>query len=218
LNTVLKSIICLLIILVFLSSCATSNYYTAQTLKKDEQVLSPGIDNIFMYNPEKKDGISGLSPSFGYIHGLPYRFETGIRIFFPFGLEGMLRHQLNPPSFTVFDISSNLHFGARYYINDRNSRFANSYLKAGLTISKEISNSQLYLGYYRIFEKYVYHVYYDTENPPKQFDSVLSVGIATWRKGKMIFPEINYQFNSSDISNGILQFGFGFRIFINKKK
>jgi len=53
-KTSLKFISLLSTLFILLVHCATSNYYTAQTLKENESALSPGVDNILMYKSEKR--------------------------------------------------------------------------------------------------------------------------------------------------------------------
>jgi hypothetical protein len=204
-----------IILILLVSKCATSNYYTAQTLKKGEKALSPGFDNLFLYDMKDKDNTFGFSPSFGYIHGLPHRFETGLRYYFPFVLEGMVRNQLNPPSFKTFDISINLHVGIRYYFDDDGVNIFDEYIKPGLTISKEICEYQPFISYYRMYPEYSIG---DEETTKTYMNSVFAFGLAIPYKNDFIIPEINYQCRISNLSEGAFFIGIGIRTFINKKK
>ncbi len=151
---IVKKIILLIGVFLFISACAKANYYSAQTLKRGERVLSPAIDNLFLYKTATKKYTFGMTPSFGYVHGLPYRFEAGLRLYLPYVLEGMVRRQLNPRDFELFEVSANMHFGIRYLFNEDEAEVVDKYLKPGLTVSKEINRYQPYLGYCRLIPEY----------------------------------------------------------------
>jgi len=210
-----KYFVIFVILILLISNCATSNYYTAQTLKKGEKALSPGFDNIFLYDTKDKDNTFFFSPSFGYIHGLPYRFETGLRLYFPYVLEGMVRHQLNPSSFKAFDISANLHFGIRYYFDNDDAEIFDEYIKPGLTISKDINQYQPFISYYRMYPEYNTG---EEENFNNFINSVFAFGLAIPYKDNLIIPEINYQYRDSNLDEGLFFIGIGIRSFLNKKK
>jgi len=127
----------------------------------------------------------------------------------------MLRHQINSSSFSVFDISANLHFGIRYYFNKTDAELLDKYIKAGLTISKEINDYQPFLSYYRMYPEYRFG---ESENTKDYANSVIAFGLAIPYKNDLVIPEINYQFHGSDLSNGILFFGLGIRAFIKDNK
>ncbi|MBN1781142.1 hypothetical protein JW948_08470 [bacterium] len=193
-----------LIILLCFMRCSTFNYYSARTLKEGDSAISPGWDNLFLYDNEDKEYIFGLSPSLGYIYGLPYRCELGIRYNFPYVLEGMFRHQLNPESFKSFDISANMHFGAGFH--DFNTDI--HYIRPGITISKEIKRFQPYAGYYRIIPEYTKA---DEDDFRINARSAISFGLAFPYKKALIFPEMNYQYSGAGFSDGILLVGVGIR-------
>jgi len=138
----------LLLIFLIISSCITTNYYTARTLEKGKTVLTGGVDNLIWI--EEDEGIVDKNLSFslslGVATGLPWRFETGIRGYFPYIYEANLRHQLNPREFEWFDISANGHIGVSF--SEEFEEVSDPYFKYGLTISKEILNIQPYVSYY----------------------------------------------------------------------
>ncbi|MBD3225306.1 MAG: hypothetical protein GF313_11285 [Caldithrix sp.] len=197
------------------SACATTNYYTAQTLKQGEKALSPGVDNVLLYESDTGDYTFGMTPSLGYVHGLPWRLETGLRLYVPYVLEGMVRRQLNPNRFSALDLSANLHFGIRYFFDNREAEIVDQYLKPGVTISKNIKGWQPFLSYYRILPQYRTGRQSGDHRP---FNSVISTGIALPFGQDQIFPEINYQFRGAKVQKGIFFFGIGVRSFITKLK
>ena len=101
-------------------NCATSNYYTAQTLEQGQTAMTPGVDNLLWIVDDEGIVEKDLyfSPSFGIVTGLPYRLETGIRLY-PYILEASLRHQINPRSFKDFDMSINGHMGVIFGDKDK---------------------------------------------------------------------------------------------------
>ena len=207
-----KKIFLIVLMALFINRCATSNYYTAKTLKPDESAMNPGLDNLFLYDTDEGDHAFSFTPSLGYIHGLPWRFETGAKIYFPYALEVMLRNQLTPRSFNSFDLSANLHYGLRYFIGKDEIDVWDQYLKYGMTISKEIAWIQPFLSYYR-FIPLTRDRYFLDSDKDYYIDSNFSAGLAIFSdKDYLVIPEINYQLTNSDFSEGLLYFGIGLRV------
>ena len=121
----MKSVILLIIFIplfiIIINGCVTTNYYTAQTLEAGETVLTPGVDNLIWIENDGKvvDKHLTFSVSLGVATGLPWRFKTGIRGYFPYIYEANIRHQINPRSFDLFDISANFHGGSYLQIGSK---------------------------------------------------------------------------------------------------
>lgn len=198
---ILSAVLCL-----FDQGCISSNYYTGRTLKNGESVLTPSADNLIVIEEDK--GISekqfGLSPSLGYARGLPWQFEAGIRFHFPYVFEIILRKQLNPESFKLFDISANLHSGVNFPIDSK--YVSPPFFKYGLTVSKEIGTIQPYLGYY-----FINNYNFNREEDIMPQARSISIGIGFKYKKDLVLPEINY-FRLRD--KGIFSFGIGIRAFL----
>ena len=191
---------------VFLSSCVTTNYYTAQTLEDGETVITPGVDNLILIqkNGEVVEKQLGFGVSLGVATGLPWRFETGIRGYFPYIYEANIRHQLNPKSFDLFDISANFHSGI--LIGNKFKDITNPYMKYGLTISKEISSFQPYLSYYLVRDFRIQDIIFENDSY-----SIICFGVAIPFKTDLIFPECNYYIFDS-AWEGFFSIGVGVRV------
>ncbi|MBN2425452.1 MAG: hypothetical protein JXR46_11910 [Calditrichaceae bacterium] len=190
--------------------CATTNYYTAQTLEQGQMALTPGIDNLILVvdDDENIEKDAAFTPSLGIATGLPYRFETGIRAYIPYILEANLRHQLNPRTFKYFDLSINGHMGVVF--SDEFSSVSDPYFKYGLTLSKEIGAFQPFVSYY--FNKS--YVFRDESDGAVDY-KIICFGLAFRHKGNLIIPEFNY-YKQDYVSKGILSFGIGIRAILRK--
>lgn len=200
----------LLLILLF-SGCVTTNYYTGRTLEEGKTVLTPGVDNLILI--EQDEGIvekkMSFSISFGVAHGLPWRFETGIRGYFPYIYEVNLRHQINPRDFEWFDISFNGHMG--FVFSDRFADISPPYFKYGLTISKEIATLQPYFGWY-LNNNFSFRTYSDEISDY----TIFCFGLAIPFHGDLIMPECNY-LQGPDSGPGVYSIGIGLRASLDKK-
>ena len=198
------TLICVFFVLI--TGCVTTNYYTAQTLDDGETVLTPGVDNLIWIENNGKvvEKHLAFGVSLGVATGLPWRFETGIRGYFPYIYEANIRHQLNPKSFELFDISANFHGGIIF--TDKFKDITNPYIKYGLTISKDILSFQPYLSYYL-------SKYFIVENSSNENDdySIICFGVAIPFKTDLIFPECNYYVLDNDWE-GFFSIGIGVRV------
>lgn len=154
-----------------------------------------------------------LLPAIMMSYGLPLRLETSLRFMPKRFFDGILRFQVNPPSFDLIDCSINTHYG---YIID-----SYSYLKYGITISKNIHEYEPYLNY--SLYKFVNTQGHDltggilTGATQNFIDDNRSLGFGIGiplRKAKL-FPELNYQHYGKEYGNGIIHFGVGFRLYLN---
>ncbi len=202
----------LTVALLFFSSCISTNYYTARTLDKGETVITPGLDNLFFVSNEE-DGPKkslGFSPSLGIASGLPARFEAGARIFFPYTLEGMLRYQVNPKTFTWFDLSLNLHSGVIF--TERFNNVSKPYFKYGVMISKTFGSFEPYFGYY-----YNNNYFIGEDDTDMANFTILSFGMSLpIFDSDRIYPEVNYLTNNSS-GDSFLVFGLGLRVHLRKQ-
>ncbi len=199
------------VVFILLNGCVTTNYYTGRTLDDGEVVLTPGVDNLVIV--ENEDGIVqkdlSFSISFGIARGFPWRFEAGIRTYFPYVYEANLRHQINPRSFTWFDISANFHGGVILDIEEP-METTNPYFKYGLTISREIFGTQPYFSYYLVKNALLGEL---SDN--FDFEKTYCAGWALPYSGDLIFPEINY-FAGDGVRKGFFTFGIGVRAKLDK--
>jgi len=206
----MRLIVCIIIQIMFGTGCVTTNYYTGRTLEQGETVLTPGVDNLIWI--EKDEGVVekdiSFSISFGVATGLPWRFETGIRGYFPYIYEANLRHQINPRSFEWFDISANFHMGVVF--SEDFDELSSPYYKFGLTLSKEIERFQPYISYY-INPNYRSQSDWDDISEY----SIICFGLAIPFKNDLIFPECNY-YTSNHGENGFFTFGIGLRASLGK--
>jgi hypothetical protein len=186
----------------------TTNYYTAQTLDQGETVITPGVDNLIWIEKhgEVIEKHIAFSVSLGVATGLPWRFETGIRGYFPYIYEANIRHQINPKSFKAFDISANFHCGIG--ITEKFRSISQPYIKYGITVSKEISSIQPYLSYY-LTKDYIFIIENNFGEPANY--SILCFGVAIPFKTDLIFPECNYYVAPEGL-NGFFSIGIGVRV------
>ncbi len=199
-----------------LSGCvASSNFYTGRTLEEGKAALTVGLDDIAMGSRDESVTVtktSPLSPSIGGAVGLPLRLELGLRYFPPEFFEGTLRDQINPRSFTAFDVSLDLHYAVLFG--------GYSYFRYGATLSKNIHE----------FEPYVhYSAYAFAGSAAGEFDgSVTGItdaffhnlrsvgfGIGLPLRSLKVFPEMDYDYVGGDIRHGLWHFGVGFRVYTN---
>jgi hypothetical protein len=206
-----------ILILFLCSGCVvTSNYYTGRTLSEGKFAFAMGADDIILKSTEKSNEITKknpFTPSIILSYGLPLRLETSLRYIPTKFFEGGLRFQVNPYSFDVVDGSLNLHYG--YFITSY------SYLKYGVTLSKNISDFEPYVHYS------AYH-FINTQNvdlssgflsgATEEFingNRSVGIGLGIPLKKAMIFPEINYQYYGSSTKSGLIHFGIALRTYIN---
>lgn len=195
----------------FIGCIATTSYFTGKTLEKGKIALSPGLDNLVIKSTDKNIEIEKpvFTPSFGAAIGLPARFECGIRWFYVQTFEGILRWEATPNSFNnILDLSLNFIYG--YYIEEY------SYLKYGLTVSKDIYGFEPFIHYYQ------YHFLESKDRIYKElFSEVIDInrnigfGIAVPFSHAKLYPEMNYQFFNNDFSNGLYYFNLGIRANLN---
>jgi hypothetical protein len=207
-----SGIVFVIIINCVTSGCITTNYYTARTLEKGKTVMTPGIDNLIWIETDEglipKDVY--FTPSLGFAAGLPWRLETGMRFYLPYILEANLRHQLNPSTFKLFDISVNVHVGA--CLGNEMKYISHPYYKYGLTISKEIYTLQPYFSYY------LNKNYFVENKSDGLYDfSIICFGMAIPLQDILIFPEWNY-YTNIEADKGFLSFGMGARVPLKKSK
>jgi hypothetical protein len=197
-----------ILFVLFISGCITTNYYTGQTLEQGNTVLTPGVDNLVLIEQEEGvvDKDLSFSISVGVSHGLPWRFEAGIRSYFPYIWEANLRHQINPRSFTLFDISANFHSGI--VISTRFDDVSPPYYKYGLTLSKKIFTFQPFVSYY-INNKFKF----DKVEESTDF-RIISFGIAIPNHKDLIIPECSYYRSPS--GENFYSIGIGLRASLNR--
>ena len=198
-----------LYLILLISGCITTNYYTGRTLEEGKTVLTPGVDNIIIMEEEEgllKKNFS-FSLSLGIATGLPWRFEAGLRTYFPYIWEADIRYQITPRSFDWFDLSANFHSGVVF--SDRFKEVSSPYYKYGFTISKEIMGIQPYVGYYLNS-----HYLYERDAEWSDF-GVVCFGLAIPFRDDFIIPECNYLRNR-DGDFGVYSIGIGIRASLNK--
>lgn len=197
--------------------CATSsNFYSAKTLDENKFALTFGADDILIKSSDKSLTVSKdepLVPSLGAVYGLPFRLESSLRWYPPRLLEISLRKQVNPRSFNLFDGSINFSYG--YFFNHY------SYLKYGVSISKDIHEFEPYVHYS------FYHFISATEGDfsdsfisgaIEEFinaNRTIGLGIGLPVKKLKFYPEVDYQYFNNNLSNGLWHFGIGVRICTN---
>ncbi len=202
----------------FLCGCvASSNFYSGRTLEEGKYSIGVGADDIAMKSSDNSLSVSKNSPfvpSVGGAYGLPWRFEIGMRYYLVNLLGLSLRHQVNPRSFDLVDLSLNLQYDLRF------GQYSD--LRYGATLSKNIHE----------FEPYVHYTAYHfigstTDVLQDSFISgvaetfvnqnrLIGLGVALpLQKKAKIYPEVNYQYFGGDLSHGLWHFGIGFRFFPN---
>ena len=192
------------------SGCMTTNYYTGKTLESGKTVVTPGADNLILI--ESKEGIVekdiAFSISMGVATGLPWRFEVGIRNYFPYIWEANVRHQLNPRSFNWFDLSANFHAGVVF--SPKFEEVSPPYYKYGFTLSKEILSLQPFVSYY-------INNQFEFERVAQRTDfEIICFGIGIPFKGDLIIPECSYYRSPSGVN--FYSVGIGVRVDLNKPK
>ena len=195
---------------------ATSHFYSAKTLESTKFAFAVGADDIAVRSTDQSVQISKkapFTPSIAIAYGLPYRIETDLRWFPTRFLEGSVRCQVNPPTFDILDGSVNVSYAIVFG--------GYSYLKYGITISKNISE----------FEPFVHFAFYNFLGAGKGdfADSYISgaiddfisnnrsigFGVAIPSRKAKLFPEVDYQFFRNEIGSGLWHFGVGMRVYPN---
>jgi hypothetical protein len=199
-----------IITLLSFSSCITTNYYTGRTLESGKTVVTPGADNLILI--ESKEGVVkkdiAFSISMGVATGLPWRFEIGLRNYFPYIWEANIRHQINPRTFELFDLSANLHAGVVF--SEDFDDVSPPYYKYGFTLSKEIFNLQPFVSYYLNNQ-------FEFERVAQRTDfEIICFGIGIPFKGDLIIPECSYYRSPSGVN--FYSIGIGVRVDLNKPK
>jgi hypothetical protein len=200
-----------------LYGCVTSsNFYTGRTLEEKKFSIGIGADDIILKSSEESISISKkkpMTPSISLAYGLPWRLEVSLRYFPTHFIESTLRGQINPQSFDIFDCSLNLSYAALIG--------GYSYLKYGISVSKNIQE----------FEPYIHYANYHYMGAAKGdfSDSFLSnvtddfinhnhsigFGIALPLRKAKLYPEVNYQYFGNTLRGGLWHFGIGIRIYTN---
>jgi hypothetical protein len=202
---------------ILLSGCAvSSNFYSGRTLEERKFAFGFGLDDLAIKSTEQSLTVTKkvpFVPSIVGAYGLPWRFELGARYYLPNLLGVSLRHQVNPRSFDMADLSLNLQYDGCF------GRYSD--LRYGLTLSKNINE----------FEPYVHYTgYHFLSFSPDAFDGrfisgvvatfvngnrCIGVGIGLPIKKAKIYPEVNYQYFGGDVRHGLLHVGVGLRVFPN---
>ena len=192
------------------ASCITTNYYTGRTLESGKTVVTPGADNLILI--ESREGVvekdMAFSVSMGIATGLPWRFEIGLRNYFPYILEANIRHQINPRSFELFDLSANFHAGVVF--SPEFDDVSEPYYKYGFTLSKEIFTLQPFVSYYLNNQ-------FEFERLAQRTDfEIICFGIGIPFKGDLIIPECSYYRSPSGVN--FYSIGIGVRADLSKPK
>ena len=200
-----------------LNGCvATSNFYSGRTLEENKFSIGFGADDIVLKSSDKSVTVSKdgpLAPSIIAAYGLPLRLEIGMRYYPVNFVEASLRHQVNPRSFNVIDLSLNLHYALRLG--------GYSYIKYGVTLSKNIDEFEPYIHYsaYR-FVGATTSIFDDSfiSGAAETFvnnNRSVGFGIALPVRRAKLYPELNYQYFGGDFSHGLWHFGIGVRVCTN---
>ena len=209
-------LVSLMFSVIFSGCVVTSNYYTGQTMEEKKLAFAIAADDIIIKSEDKSVEVKKsklFTPSIIVSYGLPFRFETSLRYIPTKFFDGALRYQVNPRSFDILDCSLNMHYGI--LLNSY------SYLKYGITVSKNINGFEPYVNYFAykfigangidVSDGYMSGV---TEKFINDNQSIgFGIGIPL-RKAK-IYPEISYQYYANGFGNGLIHFGIGFRVFGN---
>jgi hypothetical protein len=196
---------------------ASSNFYTGRTLEENKLAIGVAADDIYVKSSSGDITVSKDKPFAPVIlgaYGLPLRLELGARWYPVSFFELTLRHQVNPRTFDIIDGSLNLHFA--------HLLGAYSYLKYGVTISKNLHGVEPYLHYSAYhylgatsgifddsFISGLGEVFIDNNR-------VLGFGIALPVRKAQLIPEANYQYFGGDFSHGLWHVGIGLRVFTNQ--
>jgi hypothetical protein len=213
-----KTIIFSLLIVSTISTCgcvASSHFHTGRTLEKNKFTMLFGADDIYIQSDDESLTITKAQlfvPSIGAAYGLPLRFETSVRWYVPRKLHYSVRHQINPRSFEIFDGSINLSYA---HISD-----GYSYLRYGISASKDISGVEPYIHYslYRIVDTSEdMSIGFISNLTEEMIDNsrTLGFGVAIPVRHTTLFPEFNYQYFGNEIPKGAWRFGIGFRVHLN---
>ncbi len=191
----------IILLILLLTGCATPNYYTGRTLKDGEMDIVGGLDNLLWVNEKGEDSELEFSlkptPSLGVFRGLPWRFEAGMRLYLAYILEASLRHQINPRSFDLFDISANIHVGTVW---------TEPYGKYGFMLSKDINDFHPYVGLY------AYKNFLLEAESNLVFDyRVFMLGLGIPVKDFYLMPEINMVANRDLDDVAYFTIGIGVR-------
>jgi hypothetical protein len=204
------SVVLIIYFVMIPSGCITTNYYTGRTLEEGRTVLTPGVDNLLLIEQESGvvDKDLAFSVSMGFAKGLPWRFETGLRCYFPLIWEANLRHQITPRSFDWFDLSANFHAGIVF--STRFEDVSPPYYKYGFTLSKEILSLQPFISYY-------FNDKFKFERVDEKTDfRITSFGIAIPNDVDLIIPECSYY--RSPFRKDFYSIGIGLRADLNRSK
>jgi hypothetical protein len=217
-KTILKEAGLFMLLSWLLGGCvASSNYFTGRTLEEGKLSIGAGADDVVIKSSDSSVSVSkdgAFAPWFGAAYGLPLRLELGVRYFPVNFVEVSLRHQVNPLTFDVVDFSLNLHYAVQFA--------GYSYLKYGVTLSKNISEFEPYVHYA------AYHFMGSTASvfndgflsgaSGKFIDNNRSIGfgIALPLRQAKIFPEVNYQYFGGDMKHGVWHVGIGIRVYPNR--
>jgi len=187
----------------FMLGCATPNHYTGRTLPNGHKAISAGADNLFI-GPDDEVKFF-MSPSIGYVRGLPFQYEMGLSFYWPYALEGYLRQQITPQSFTLFDASYNLHVGRYFIVADNEINKLSDYYKIGFTVSKNIATYEPFVSYYLVSltEKELSNEY--------RINSVFCYGIGFPYEESTIIPEVNLQFRNGRFNKSKAFYSIGIR-------
>lgn len=202
---------------VMVSGCVTtSNYYSARTLESGKFSFTLGTDDIVLKSNNQTVQVSKdkpFTPSIGFAYGLPYRFETNVRYYPSRFVELTLRDQINPRDFELMDGSVNFTYAHLFG--------GYSYIKYGITISKNIFEFEPYIQYslynFMNAEQGDFSTGYISANIDDVINNNRSIGFGIGiplRKAKL-FPEVNYQYFGGDTKNGLWHFGVGIRVYTN---
>ena len=209
---IIRTSFVLLSLILFSGCLITPHYYSGKTLAPGKKSFTFAANSIVMGS--NVDGINinnestTVSPQVGMSYGLPYRFEIGAQLFLPALLEGRLRWQINPDSFTYFDVSLDGTYGkASSYLD---------YLKYGCTVSKDIG----------IIAPYAYYCKNNVQHADKKDDGSLNgliediiarifdissdVGFGFELElphNTKLCPELNYQIYDNHFEEGIFSIG-----------
>ena len=202
-----------LVSVIFFSGCLiTPHYYSAKTLAPGKKSFTFAANSIVIDSyvngiNVKKESVT-ISPQLGLNYGLQYRFEIGAQLFLPALLEGRLRWQINPDSFTYFDASLDGTYG--FYLSHLD------YFKYGGTISKDIGIFTLYAYYCKNSVMNVDNEDDDSLNGlinaiiTHYFDISSDVGFGfeiDLPHNTKLCPELNYQIYNNHFEEGLFSIG-----------
>jgi hypothetical protein len=207
----------LVYIMLALNGCvASSNFYTARTLQESKFSLGFGVDDIVTKSTDNSITVSKnviVVPSISMAYGLPWRLEAGLRYYPTRFFEGMMRWQVNPRSFDILDCSLNFSYAS---LID-----GYSYLKYGISISKNIQEFEPYVHYssYRYMGA-TKEAFSDNFTSSVTDDFInnnhsIGFGIALPIRHAKLYPEANYQYFGKSLNGGLWHFGIGIRINVN---